>query len=123
MIKADCPPAYPGLWVAYKEIIPALLRQRRDSALQGGYWETTGLYWASPCCPYSLLGNGLRARRHLRARCNFEPIKLKSVLHIDSHASLKVADLSSFPRCKTALKAFIFPQGHEGAMCLASHVG
>ncbi len=30
MIKADCPPAYPSLWAAYQEIIPALLRQRRD---------------------------------------------------------------------------------------------
>jgi hypothetical protein len=32
MIKADCPPAYPGLWAAWREIIPALIRQRRDPA-------------------------------------------------------------------------------------------
>jgi fatty acid desaturase len=30
MIKAECPPAYPGLWAAYREIIPALLRQRKE---------------------------------------------------------------------------------------------
>jgi fatty acid desaturase len=29
-IKADCPPAYPSLLAAYREIIPAVLRQRRD---------------------------------------------------------------------------------------------
>lgn len=29
-IKADCPPAYPGCWAAYKEIFAALARQRRD---------------------------------------------------------------------------------------------
>lgn len=32
MIKAECPPAYPGLWAAYKEIVPALLKQRKDPA-------------------------------------------------------------------------------------------
>ena len=30
LIKDECPPAYPGLWAAYREIIPALLRQRND---------------------------------------------------------------------------------------------
>ncbi len=30
MIRAQCPPAYPGLIAAYREIIPALLRQRRE---------------------------------------------------------------------------------------------
>lgn len=29
-IKAECPPAYPSLLAAYREIIPAVLRQRRD---------------------------------------------------------------------------------------------
>ena len=29
-IKPDCAPAYPSLWAAYKEIIPAVLRQLRD---------------------------------------------------------------------------------------------
>jgi len=29
-IRFDCPPAYAGCWEAYKEIIPALLRQSRD---------------------------------------------------------------------------------------------
>jgi fatty acid desaturase len=29
-IKRDCAPAYPSLWAAYKEIIPAVLRQLRD---------------------------------------------------------------------------------------------
>ena len=29
-IKHDCAPAYPSLWAAYKEIIPAVLRQLRD---------------------------------------------------------------------------------------------
>ncbi|MFO1149892.1 MAG: fatty acid desaturase family protein [Alsobacter sp.] len=29
-IKADCPPPYPSCWAAYREIIPALLRQRRE---------------------------------------------------------------------------------------------
>jgi fatty acid desaturase len=29
-IKAECPTAYPGLIAAYREIIPAVLRQRRD---------------------------------------------------------------------------------------------
>jgi len=30
MIKADCPPAYAGVWAAWKEIVPALIRQRRE---------------------------------------------------------------------------------------------
>lgn len=30
LIKAECPPAYPSLWAAYKEIVPALLKQRKD---------------------------------------------------------------------------------------------
>lgn len=30
MMKHDCPPPYPGLWAAYREIIPAILRQVRD---------------------------------------------------------------------------------------------
>jgi fatty acid desaturase len=30
MIRADCPPAYPSLWAAWAEIMPALIRQRRD---------------------------------------------------------------------------------------------
>ena len=29
-IKSDCPPAYPSMWAAYQEMIPAILRQRRD---------------------------------------------------------------------------------------------
>lgn len=29
-VKDDCPEPYPNTWVAYKEIIPALLRQRRE---------------------------------------------------------------------------------------------
>jgi Na+-transporting NADH:ubiquinone oxidoreductase subunit F len=29
-LKADMPPAYPSLWAAYREIIPALFRQARD---------------------------------------------------------------------------------------------
>ncbi len=29
-IKDECPPPYPSLFAAYREIIPALLRQRRD---------------------------------------------------------------------------------------------
>ena len=29
-IKDECPPAYPSNLAAYREIIPALLRQRRD---------------------------------------------------------------------------------------------
>ncbi|MDP4301012.1 fatty acid desaturase family protein [Leptothrix discophora] len=29
-IQADCPPAYTGTWQAYREIIPAVLRQRRE---------------------------------------------------------------------------------------------
>jgi fatty acid desaturase len=29
-IKADCPSPYPSCWAAYREIIPALLRQRQD---------------------------------------------------------------------------------------------
>jgi fatty acid desaturase len=29
-IKADCPPAYPSTIAAYREIIPALIRQRRE---------------------------------------------------------------------------------------------
>jgi len=29
-MKAECPPPYPSLWAAYKEIIPAVLRQARD---------------------------------------------------------------------------------------------
>jgi hypothetical protein len=30
MIKADTPAPYPGCWAAYKEIIAALLRQRKE---------------------------------------------------------------------------------------------
>lgn len=30
LVKDDCPAPYPGLWAAYREIVPALLRQRRD---------------------------------------------------------------------------------------------
>jgi fatty acid desaturase len=29
-IKADCPDPYPSVWAAYKEVVPAILRQRRD---------------------------------------------------------------------------------------------
>jgi hypothetical protein len=29
-MKADCPSAYRGLWQAYREIVPAVLRQLRD---------------------------------------------------------------------------------------------
>jgi fatty acid desaturase len=32
MIRDDCPPAYPGLWAAWREIVPALIRQRREPA-------------------------------------------------------------------------------------------
>jgi len=32
MIKADCPVPYPNLWSAWKEIVPALIRQRREPA-------------------------------------------------------------------------------------------
>jgi fatty acid desaturase len=32
MIKHQCPPAYPSLWAAYQDIVPALLRQRKDPA-------------------------------------------------------------------------------------------
>jgi hypothetical protein len=30
LIKDQCPPAYRGLWASYKEIVPALLKQRKD---------------------------------------------------------------------------------------------
>jgi fatty acid desaturase len=30
LIRADCPAAYPGVWAAWKEIVPMLIRQRRD---------------------------------------------------------------------------------------------
>ena len=30
LVKDQCPPPYPGLWEAYREIIPALIRQRKD---------------------------------------------------------------------------------------------
>ena len=30
LIGDQCPPAYPSLWSAYREIVPALLRQRKD---------------------------------------------------------------------------------------------
>jgi Na+-transporting NADH:ubiquinone oxidoreductase subunit F len=30
MVKADCPPPYTSLWAAWREILPAVLRQRRD---------------------------------------------------------------------------------------------
>lgn len=30
LIKAECPPPYRGLWAVYREIVPALLRQRKD---------------------------------------------------------------------------------------------
>ena len=30
MIKADCPPASPSLWSAWKEMVPALMRQRKE---------------------------------------------------------------------------------------------
>lgn len=29
-MKHDCPPPYPSCWAAYREIIPTLIRQRRD---------------------------------------------------------------------------------------------
>jgi fatty acid desaturase len=29
-IKHDCPPAYPGMYAAYREIVPAILRQLQD---------------------------------------------------------------------------------------------
>ncbi len=32
MIRAQCPPPYPSLWAAHREIWPALLRQRKDPA-------------------------------------------------------------------------------------------
>lgn len=31
-IKGDCPPAYRGIWRAYAEIVPTLLRQQNDPA-------------------------------------------------------------------------------------------
>ena len=30
LVKAQCPPAYPGVIVAYREIIPALIRQQKE---------------------------------------------------------------------------------------------
>jgi fatty acid desaturase len=33
MIRSDCPPPYPGIWAAWKEIIPMLVRQRRDPSV------------------------------------------------------------------------------------------
>jgi fatty acid desaturase len=36
LIKADCPPPYPSCWAAYREIIPALARQRKDP-----HWQVT----------------------------------------------------------------------------------
>ena len=30
IVKADCPPPYPSTWAAYKEFVPALLRQLRE---------------------------------------------------------------------------------------------
>jgi fatty acid desaturase len=30
LIRDQCPPAYPSVLAAYREIIPALLRQRRE---------------------------------------------------------------------------------------------
>jgi len=30
IIKADCPPPYPSLFAAYREIIPAVLRQVKE---------------------------------------------------------------------------------------------
>ena len=32
-IKADCPPPCPSVWAAYKELVPILLKQRRDPEL------------------------------------------------------------------------------------------
>lgn len=32
LIRDDCPPAYPSLWAAWAEMIPALIRQSRDPA-------------------------------------------------------------------------------------------
>lgn len=32
LVKADMPEPYPGLWAAWREIVPAVLRQRRDPA-------------------------------------------------------------------------------------------
>lgn len=29
-IKADCPPAYPNCWAAFREMIPAILKQRKN---------------------------------------------------------------------------------------------
>ncbi|MBG6210851.1 fatty acid desaturase [Labrenzia sp. EL_126] len=29
-IRKDCPPAYPSLWAAYRELVPAILKQQRD---------------------------------------------------------------------------------------------
>ena len=29
-VKHDCAPVYPSLWAAYKEIIPAIVRQLKD---------------------------------------------------------------------------------------------
>jgi fatty acid desaturase len=34
LIRSDCPPPYPSCWAAYREIIPALLRQRHDPRWQ-----------------------------------------------------------------------------------------
>lgn len=33
LIRADCPTAYPGVWAAWREIIPMLIRQRRDPSI------------------------------------------------------------------------------------------
>ncbi len=32
LIKADCPPPYPGVWAAWAELLPALWRQRKEPA-------------------------------------------------------------------------------------------
>jgi hypothetical protein len=29
-VKGDCPPPYPSLLAAYREILPAIVRQQRD---------------------------------------------------------------------------------------------
>ena len=38
-IKRDCAPVYPSIWAAYREIIPAILRQLRDEAGATGEGE------------------------------------------------------------------------------------
>lgn len=52
-IKAECPPAYPSLFAAYQEIIPAVLRQLRDPS----YHVVRTLPQSAPLPPPERLAN------------------------------------------------------------------